>query len=385
MMDFQLSEHQEMLKSTVREFVARECPRQMVRKWDEEHVFPKEVFDKLRKLGLMGVITPTEYGGMGGSIMDYTIIVEELARSSFWGLASYFNAVIMYGADMILHCGNEEQKKHYLPKLARGELLFAYGITEPDSGSDAAAARTMATEQGDNFVLNGTKMFITLADKADYTITLARTDKNASKHKGLSLFIVDTKSKGYSANPLRKMGGFTDTTCEVVYDNVVVPKSNVLGGPEAVNFGWQLLISTLETEHLEVAANSLGYAQATFDDALAYAKERKAFGQPIGKFQAISHMLAEMAVDLHLARLCVYQLACLRDANKPCFQEACMAKLTATECWTSMAHRAMQIFGGYSLMYDYDIQRSLRDSYILLIGGGTRQIQKNMIAKSLGL
>jgi acyl-CoA dehydrogenase len=384
-MDFQLSEHQEMLKSTVREFVERECPKQKVRQWDEEHYFPMEVFNKLKELGIMGITIPQVYGGMGGSIMDYAVVCEELARSGFWGLASYFNSVVMYGADMILHCGNEEQKQHYLPKLAKGELLFAYGITEPDSGSDAAAARTMAVEQGDHFILNGTKMFITLADKADYTITLARTNKDAPKHKGLSLFIVDTKSKGYSARPLKKMGGFTDTTCEVVYDNVAVPKSHVLGGPEAVNFGWQLLLSTLETEHLEVAANSLGYAQAAFDDALAYAKERHAFGQPIGKFQAISHMIAEMAVDLHLARLCVYQLAWLRDANKPCYKEACMAKLVATECWTNMAHRAMQVFGGYSLMYEYDIQRYLRDSYILLIGGGTRQIQKNMIAKSLGL
>jgi len=383
--DFQFSEQQEMLRAAVREFVEKECPRQLVRKWDEEHVFPMEVFEKLKGLGIMGIITPPEYGGTGGSIVDYTIVVEELARSGFWGLASYFNAVIMYGTDMILHCGNQEQKKYYLPRLCRGELLFAYGITEPDSGSDAAAARTVAVEQGDHYVLNGTKMFITLADKADYTITLARTDRDVPKHKGLSLFIVDTGSKGYQAKPIKKMGGFTDTTCEVVYDNVKVPKTHVLGGPEAVNKGWQLLISTLETEHLEVAANSLGYAQAAFDDALQYAKERNAFGQTIGKFQAISHLLAEMAVDLHLARLCVYHLAWLRDANKPCYKESCMAKLAATECWTSMAHRAMQIFGGYSLMYEYDVQRYLRDSYILLIGGGTRQIQKNMIAKALGL
>lgn len=384
-MDFEFSEQQEMLRATVREFVEKECPRNLVRKWDEEHVFPMEVFEKLKALGVMGVFIPAQYGGMGGNIVDYTIVTEELARSTCWGLASYFNAVIMYGADMILNCGDEEQKKYFLPKCATGDLLFAYGITEPDSGSDAAAARTTAVEQGDHFVLNGNKMFITLADKADYTITLARTDKNLPKHKGLTLFLVDTKSKGYTAKKLNKMGGFTDTTCEVIYDNVKVPKSNVLGGPEAVNRGWQLLISTLETEHLEVAANSLGYAQAAFDDALQYAKERNAFGQPIGKFQAISHMLTEMAVDLHLARLCVYQLAWLRSANKPCYKESCMAKLVATECWTNNAHRAMQIFGGYSLMYEYDIQRYLRDSYILLIGGGTRQIQKNMIAKALGL
>jgi alkylation response protein AidB-like acyl-CoA dehydrogenase len=383
--DFQFTEQQEMLRATVRDFIDKECPKQLVRKWDEEHVFPMAVFEKLKQLGVFSIITPVEYGGSGGSIMDYTIITEELSRSGCWGLGSYFNAVIMYGTDMVLNCGSEEQKKYYLPKLAKGDLLFAYGITEPDSGSDAAAAKTMAVEQGDHYILNGNKMFITLADKADYTITLARTDKNVAKHKGLSLFIVDTKSSGYAAKPIKKMGGFTDTTCEVVYDNVKVPKTHILGGPQAINQGWPLLLSTLETEHLEVAANSLGYAQAAFDDSLQYAKDRHAFGQPIGKFQAISHMLAEMAVDLHLARLCVYQLAWLRSANKPCFKEACMAKLVATECWTNMAHRAMQVFGGYSLMYEYDVQRYLRDSYILLIGGGTRQIQKNMISKALGL
>lgn len=384
-MDFEFTEQQEMLRSTVRQFIQKECPASEVRKWDLEKKFPKEVFEKLKSLGVLGVHIPVEYGGMGGGIVDYAIVNEEISRSGCWGLGSYVNAVLMYGAGMIMDCGSEEQKKQFLPRLARGELLFAYGMTEPDSGSDAAAAKTSAVEQGDHYVLNGTKMFITLADVADYTITLARTDPKVAKHKGLTLFLVDTKSKGYSTNKLDKAGGFTDSTCEVVYDNVIVPKSMVLGGLEAVNHGWDLLLKTLEVEHLLVAVAALGNAQVTFDGALQYAKERKAFGLEIGKFQAIGHMLAEMQVDLHLARLAVYQLAWLKENNKPCYRESCIAKLVATECWNSMAHRAMQIFGGYSLMYEYDAQRSLRDSYILLIGGGTRQIQKNMIAKSLGL
>jgi alkylation response protein AidB-like acyl-CoA dehydrogenase len=384
-MDFEFTEQQEMLRSTVRQFVQKELPINLVRKWDEEHKFPMEVFDKLKSLGILGVHIPVEYGGMGGGIIDYAIVVEELSRSGCWGLGSYVNAVLMYGAGMIMDCGNEEQKRHFLPRFTKGEPLFAYGMTEPDSGSDAAAAKTSAVEKGDHFILNGTKMFITLADAADYTITLARTDNKVAKHKGLTLFIVDTKSKGYSTSILKKMGGFTDTTCEVIYDNVMVPKNMVLGGIEAVNHGWDLLLKTLEVEHLLVAVSSLGNAQVTFDSALQYAKERKAFGQEIGKFQSIGHLLAEMQVDLHLARLAVYQLAWLKENNRPCYRESCMAKLVATECWTDMAHRAMQIFGGYSLMYEYDAQRSLRDSYILLIGGGTRQIQKNMIAKSLGL
>ena len=384
-MDFQFTEQQEMLRAMIREFVEKECPKHLVRKWDEDKKFPREVLEKLMSLGLTGIAIPTEYGGMGGSIIDYAIVCEELAKSGSWGMGSYFNAVVMYGADIILNCGNEQQKQFFLPKFAKGEMLFAYGITEADSGSDAAAAKTSADDRGDHFVLNGTKMFITLGDDVDYTVTLARTDKSLPKHKGLTLFLVDTKSKGYSANPLKKMGGYTDTTCELVFDNVVVPKNMVLGGPEMVNHGWELLLRTLEIEHLLVAANALGYAQVAFDESLQYAKDRNAFGQPIGKFQAISHMLAEMAVDLHLARLCVYHLAWAKSNNVPCYKESCIAKLVATECWTNMALRGMEIFGGYSLMMDFDMQRYLRDSFILLIGGGTKQIQKNMIARSLGL
>jgi len=384
-MNFEFTEQQEMLRSTVRGFVQKELPKNLVRKWDEEHHFPMEVFERLKSLGIFGVHIPVEYGGMGGTIIDYTIVVEELNRSGCWGLGSYVNAVLMYGAGMIMDCGNDEQKRYFLPRFVNGEPLFAYGLTEPDAGSDAAAAKTNATDKGDYFLLNGNKMFITLADVADYTLTLARTDSNVAKHKGLTMFVVDTKTKGYSTNVLKKMGGFSDTTCEVVYDNVAVPKNMVLGGPEMVNHGWDLLLKTLEIEHLLVAVASLGTAQTTFDDALQYAKDRQAFGQSIGKFQSIGHMLAEMQVDLHLARLSVYQLAWLKENSKPCFKESCITKLVATECWNSIAHRSMQIFGGYSLMYEYDVQRSLRDSYILLIGGGTRQIQKNMIARALGL
>ncbi|MBM4452990.1 MAG: acyl-CoA dehydrogenase [Chloroflexi bacterium] len=384
-MDFKFTEQQEMLRAMVREFVERECPKHLVRKWDEEKKFPLEVFHKLMSLGLSGVAIPTKYGGMGGSIIDYAIVCEELARSGSWGLGSYFNAVVMYGADIILNCGNEEQKQLFLPKFAKGEMRFAYGITEPDSGSDAAAAKTSAVDKGDHFVLNGTKMFITLGDDVDYTVTLARTDKNLPKHKGLSLLLVDTKSKGYSAKPLKKIAGYTDTTCELVFDNVIVPKSMVLGGPEMINHGWELLLRTLEIEHLLVAANALGYAQVAFDDSLQYAKDRYAFGQPIGKFQAISHMLAEMAVDLHLARLSVCHLAWLKANDMPCYKESCITKLVATECWTKIALRGMEILGGYSLTMDFDMQRYLRDSFILLIGGGTKQIQKNMIARAIGL
>jgi len=382
-MDFKFTEEQEMLRNTVREFLNKECPKESVREWDEEGEMPAHVIEKMKGLGIMGLFVPVEYGGAGGSPIDYSIVLEELGRGC-GALAAHYVEGVIYGGAIIQECGSTEQKQFFLPKFAKGELIFSYGITEPDSGSDAAAAKTAAVQDGDNFIINGTKMFITGADRTDYVVTLTRTDKNLPKHQGLTLFLVDTKSKGYSATPLKKLGGI-ESACEVVYDNVVVSKENILGGPEGLNNGWKLLLKTLELEHIELAAIAVGGAQAAFDDALQYAKEREQFGQPIGKFQAISHMLAEMAVELHLARLATYHCAWLKSENMPCYTEVCMAKLYATEVATRMSLRAMEIFGGYSYMMEYDIQRYLRESFIGLIGGGTRQIQKNMIARALGL
>ena len=385
-MDFRFTEQQEMLRKTIRDFMDKECPREKVRKWDnEENVQAvEEVFEKFKGLGVMGIIIPEKYGGSGGNAVDFTIILEEMSRVC-WGLACFYVEATIYGGAIIEECGNEEQKQFFLPKIARGEIIFSYGITEPDGGSDAAAAKTMAVQDGDNFIINGSKMFITGANRTDYMVALARTDKSVTKHKGLTLFIIDPKSKGYSAKPLRKLASHLDHTCEVVFDNVVVPKENILGGPEGLNKGWPLLLKTLELEHIQLAAGSIGLLQAAFDDALAYAKQREQFGQPIGKFQAIGHMLAEMAVDLQLAKLITYHCAWMKSEGMPCYKESCMAKLYTTETATKMALRAMEIFGGYSMMMEYDVQRYLRESFVGLIGGGTPQIQKNMIARTLGL
>lgn len=383
-MDYRFSEEQEMLRKTVREFLKRECPIDKIRKWDENDEFPREIFDKMRELGIMGLSTPPEYGGTAGTAIDYVIIIEELAKVSV-ALAFLFISCVVYGGEIISGCGSEEQKRFFLPKTAKGELVFAYGITEPNAGSDAAAAQTTAVKDGHNYVINGTKMFITGADIADYIVTLTRTDKSLPKHKGLTLFIVGTKSKGYSARPLKKLGGHGASACEVVFDNVVVPEENILGGLDGLNNGWSLLLKTLTLEHLEVAAFSLGASQTSFDAALQYAKERQQFGQPIGKFQAIGHMLAEMATELELCRQLVYYCAWLKSENLPCFKEICMAKLYATELSERNALQAMKIFGGYGYMMDYDVQRYVRDALIAPVGGGTSQIQKNMIARELGL
>ena len=385
-MDFRFTEQQEMLRKAIRDFMEKECPKEKVRKWDNEGNIGavEEVFEKFKSLGVMGILIPEKYGGSGGNAIDFSIILEEMSRVC-WGLACYYVEATIYGGAIIEECGSEEQKQFYLPRIARGEIIFSYAITEPDGGSDAAAAQTMAVQQGDNFVINGTKMFITGANRTDYIVTLVRTDKSVPKHKGLSLFIVDPRSKGYSAKPLKKLAAHLDDTCEVVFDNVVVPKENILGGPDALNKGWPLLLKTLELEHIQLAAVALGGAQAAYDDALEYAKQRQQFGQPIGKFQAISHMLAEMAVDLHLARLITYHCAWMKSEGMPCYKESCMAKLYTTETATKLALKAMEIFGGYSMMMEYDIQRYLRESFIGLIGGGTKQIQKNMIARAIGL
>jgi len=385
-MDFRFTEQQEMLRKTIRDFMEKECPKEKVRKWDSEANIKavEEVFEKFKGLGVMGILIPEKYGGSGGNVIDFSIILEEMSRLC-WGLASYYDEATIFGGAIIKECGSEQQKQFYLPRIARGEIIFSYGITEPDGGSDAAAAKTTAVQQVDTFVINGSKMFITGANRTDYIIVLARTDKNVPKHKGLSMFIVDTKSKGYSAKPLKKLALHLDDTCEVSFDNVVVPKENILGGPEALNQGWPLLLKTLEMEHIQLAAGSVGAMQATYDDALDYAKQREQFGQPIGKFQAISHMLAEMAVDLHLSRLITYHCAWMKSEGMPCYKESCMAKLYTTETATKLALKAMEIFGGYSMMMEYDVQRYLRESFIGLIGGGTKQIQKNMIARTLGL
>jgi alkylation response protein AidB-like acyl-CoA dehydrogenase len=290
-----------------------------------------------------------------------------------------------YGGANIDRNGNDKQKQFFLPKIASGDILFSYGITEPNAGSDAGSAQTTATENKGGFRLNGTKTLITGADQADYILTLTRSDPNAPKHKGLTMFIVDKKKKGIEIRPLTKLGYKGSSCCEIVYDDVEVSLEDVLGGGGCIKNGWPQVLSTLDVEHLEVAACSVGLAQGAFDEAIKYAKQREQFSQPIGRFQAIQHMFAEMATGIQTARLLLYNTTWLMENNKPCSLESAMAKYYAAEVARDVSLRAMQIFGGYGYIMEYDIQRFVRDSLILPIGGGTAQIQKNIIAKRLGL
>jgi alkylation response protein AidB-like acyl-CoA dehydrogenase len=383
-MSYEFTDEQKMLREKVQKFVQNEYPKEIVRQWDKDDKLTSTVFDKMKDLGIMGLSVPHEYGGLGGNAIDYVIVIEQLAKACM-ALSFYYIMCVVYGGEMIQDCGSEKQKAFFLPKIAKGEIFFSYGITEPDAGSDAGTARTMAIPEGDQYIINGTKMFITGADFSDYCITLTRTDENLPKHKGLTIFIVDTRSKGYAANPLRKLGLKGSTACEVIFDGVLVPRENILGGPDGLNNAWGLLLKTLDLEHIEVSASAIGAAEAAFQDTLEYAKKREQFGQPIGKFQAIRHMLAEMAVELECARLLTYHAAWLKSQKLNCWKESCMAKLCATEVGKRIALKGMEIMGVSGYLMGYDMQRHVRDSLGGTIGGGTSQLQKNMIARALGL
>ncbi len=383
-MDFSLSTEHRMLQESLQEFLKKECPMEKVRELDEKDAFPIEIFNKMKPLGLTKLNIPEEYGGMGRDILGAIIVLEELSKR-YPALGWLYVMSAFYGGMNIGQNGNEEQKQQLLPKIAQGDILFSYALTEPNVGSDTAAVETTATKNKDGFKLTGTKTLITGADHADYILALTRTDPNVPKHKGLTMFIVDRKKQGLEITPLTKLGYKGSSACEVVFDEVELSAEDVLGGAGCINNGWSELLATLDVEHLEVAACGVGLAQGAFDETIKYAKKREQFGQPIGRFQAIQHMLAEMATGIQTARLLLYYTTWLIEQNKPCSLESAMAKYYASEVAKQVSLQGMQIFGGYGYIMDYDIQRFVRDALVLPIGGGTSQILKNIIAGRLGL
>lgn len=381
-MDFSFSEEQKMLRDSLRKVLSKECPRDYVRKVDEEDLYPEGLFKRICALGFSGIGVPEEYGGTGGSVIDMMIVYEELSRvmpSLAWALGN----VTLYGNEVILHSGSAEQKDFYLPKLVKGELKFAFALTEPEAGSDAANVATKAVLRDQNYLINGTKMFITGANVSDVIVTMARTGK--SKYKGLTFFLVDAKSSGYSFNCLRKLGYHGASACELVFDDVLVPPTNILGGVACLDKGWEQMVKLLNGERLALAACALGIGQAAFDDALRYSKERSQFGQPIGRFQSIQHRLVDMATELEAARQLAYYAGWRESMHIDCVSETSMAKYFATETVKKIVNHGMQILGGYGYMMEFDMQRYLRDALLLTVGGGTSEIQKNIIGRVLGL
>jgi alkylation response protein AidB-like acyl-CoA dehydrogenase len=378
-MDFAHSPEQRMLISSLREFLARETPREVVSEYDTLDKPPMHLLEKMKELGIYGLTVPEEFGGAGRCLLEAAMMVEELSR--VWpALAWLYIGSTFYGGENINRLGSLEQKKMFLPGIASGDLLFAYALTEPEAGSDTLSIRLKAEREGDIFRLDGTKTFVSLPDYADWIIVLGRTEKGEDRRHGLTLFLVDRQSKGLLFNKMEKLGYRGSTLCEIVFDGVEAPLENILGGPEMLHRGWEQLVKTLDVEHLEIAACGVGVAQGAFELAKDYAAQRVQSGRPIVKFQAVAHMLADMATSIHASRLMMHHCCWLIEQGQPAGLEACMAKYYATETAKKCSLDALQIFGGIGYTMDCDIQRYVRDSLVLTIGGGTSQILKNLIS-----
>lgn len=382
MISFELTEEQKLLKDTVRKYLEKKCPREYLRDLDEKEEYPHELFKGMATLGWLGLTFPEKYGGSGGNAIDAAILLEELGRA-VQGCAFGYVSSVCFGGRSIDLFGNERQKSFYLPKLINGEIMFAMALTEPGGGTDILNMKTYADIKEDGFIINGQKTFITNAHVADHLITIVRTDRDVKKKSGgISVFIVDTNSAGIEMKRLRKLGIKSTGTNEIFFTDVHVPSSNLLG---ELNRGWHLLTGTLNDERVSVAAILVGIAQAAFEDALKYAKERVAFNKVIGQFQVIQHYIADMAVSIELARMIVLKAAWLQSKGLSNGLESAMAKLVASETAFKVATTGMRILGGYGYMMEYDMQRYFRDSELFLFAPISNEMSKNYIGQNLGL
>jgi short-chain 2-methylacyl-CoA dehydrogenase len=376
--NFDLTEEHELLRRTVREFAERRIAP-VAEELDREHRFPYEIVAELAGLGLMGIPIPDEYGGGGGDTLSYAVAVEELTRVDS-SVAITVAAHTSLGAMPIFLFGSEEQKRTWLPDLASGRRLGAFGLTEPEAGSDAGATRTTAELRDGRWVVNGSKIFITNAG-TDITACVTITARTGEEE--ISNLIVPTGTKGLEVSaPMRKMGWHASDTRELSFRDCAVPEENLLGERGA---GLRQFLEILDGGRISIAAMGLGLAQGAYDLALAYARERKQFGQAIGKFQAIRFKLADMATEIEAARQLVYRAAWLKDEGRPFAQAAAMAKLYTGELSHRVANHALQIHGGYGFMDEYAISRLYRDQKVLEIGEGTNEVQRLVIARHLGL
>jgi len=377
-MRFELTDIQQMLRDTCREFAARELTPN-ARRWDEEHRFPKEAVAKLGELGLMGVAVPEEWGGAGADNVSYALAMEEISRgcASTGVIMSVNNSLY---CDPILRYGTEEQKKVWLEPFASGRKLGCFGLTEPEAGSDAAAQKTTAVRDGDEYVITGSKNWITNGPQADAIVLFTMTDREKG-HRGITAFIVDMNTKGLvRAPPDRKLGITASGSCSLFFEEMRVPASQRLGEE---GDGFKIAMSTLDGGRIGIAAQALGIARAAYEEALAYARERKTFDRPIANHQAIQFMLADMATEIEAARLLVLRAAALKDAGKRCSAESSMAKLYASEMSHRVTHKALQIHGGYGYSKEFDVERHYRDARITEIYEGTSEIQRIVISNAL--
>jgi alkylation response protein AidB-like acyl-CoA dehydrogenase len=378
-MDFSHSEHHELLRKTVRDFAQKEVLPH-ARKWDEEERFPKEIVPKLAELGLLGIRIPEEYGGSGMDMTSYAICVEEIARCD-GSLALTVASHNGLGTGHILAFGNDVQKKKYLSKATTGEWLAAWALTEPGSGSDSAGLRTTARREGNNWIINGTKMFITQGSVGGFCVVLARTNSDVAKQKGITAFVVEHGTKGFTASKhLEKLGCRSSDTVELTFDNVEVGDEQRVG---EIDHGFTDTMKILDRGRISIAAMALGLGYGVLEMAIAYSKDRKQFNKPISDFQAIQWMLADMKTELDAASLLTYRAAWLADQGRPFTKEASMAKLFASEASSRACNKALQIHGGYGYTREFHVERHLRDAKICEIGEGTSEVQRIVIAKNI--
>ncbi len=377
-MDLELTETQAQLRDTCRAFADKEL-KPNARAWDEAHHFPVEAVAKLKELGLLAVAIPEEWGGAGMDALSYAIAMEEVSRgcASTGVIMSVNNSLY---CDPVYKFGTDEQKKSWLAPFARGEKLGCFALTEPEAGSDAAAQKTTAVRQGDEYVLNGSKNFITNGPNAAAVLVFAMTDKPAG-HKGISAFLLPTDAKGFTRGPPDKKLGITASqSCSMFFEDCRVPAANRLGKE---GDGFKVAMSTLDGGRIGIASQALGIARAALEEAVAYAKDRKSFGVPIAEHQAIQFMLADMATEIDAARLLIWKAATLKDAGVRHSAESAMAKLYASEMASRVANKALQIHGGYGYLKDFDAERHLRDARITEIYEGTSEIQRLVISASV--
>lgn len=376
-MDFELTEEQKMFQTMVRDFVSKEI-EPYAAEWDDTEKFPFETIRKMADLGLFTLQTPEEYGGSGDDI-TFVIACEEISRGSAGLASSYITSLSLAMHPIIMH-GNEEQKNDYIPRLINGATA-AFGLTEPMAGSDVAALETKYTQEGDYYILNGNKTFITNGAEADFITTFATKDKSLG-YRGISAFVIDKDAPGFSVGKIeRKMGLHPASATELIFDNCKIPVTNMIGEEGR---GFRIALEAIDACRVSVAAQAVGIAQAAYDAAVAYAKERKQFGTELAHFQAIQWMIADMATDIDAARLLTYQAAWLtQETGKSSMKEPAMAKLFATEAAHRVCDKAVQIFGGYGYTKDFAVERFYRDQRITEIYEGTSEMQRMTIARQV--
>lgn len=378
-MDFQISEEQQLLINAVQKMIEEQFDDAAVAKFDKEERFPFEFLNACAQLDLLGMSVPEEYGGTEADNLTQALVLEEIASAS-GAMAFVFLLSVMFAGSILSKYGSNQQKEEILPDILNGDCLFALGLTEPGAGSDASAVRTTAVLEGDKFIINGVKTFCTIAEQARYIIGVCITDPDKPAYQGMSIILIPTKANGVRMSKIEKVGMRSIPSYEVYLNNVEVPAVNLLG---QLNQGWKQLMGILDMERLLASAVAVGMAEAAFKEAADYANQRVQFGQPIGKFQAIQHKIADMRILIDTSRLVIHKTCWMLDNKESIRYQSAMAKTLATEAAFTVADDAMQIMGGMGYSMASKVQRIWRDVRLLRIAAGTNEIQRNIIGQQV--